>query len=214
MQCPHQHFGRDSTKMRDGEKTITKRYCPRGTSRYYWIVYSLKYGAIKRWCASRNKKQYEEETIHKFLDELEMLRDTQSDESNSRMNLAELSFKIHWRCEKGVSFLNSRAIWNWIVHSFEMPWRRLEEALSGVKASQARLMTEAEARRKRSFTNWPRELASRTGHEKNQAIVEDSSGRKLETVAQSFRIDYKAAARDALNWIQQELATREIELKA
>ena len=95
-----------------------------------------------------------------------------------------------------------------------MPWRRFEEALSGVKASQARLMTEAEARRKRSFANWPRELASRTGHKKNQAIIEDSSGRKLETAAQSFRIDYKAAARDALNRIQQELATREIELKA
>ena len=39
------------------------------------------------------------------------------------------------------------------------------------------------------------------------------SGMEPETAANDFKIDYKAAARDALNRVQQELATREIEQK-
>ena len=39
------------------------------------------------------------------------------------------------------------------------------------------------------------------------------SGMEPETAANDFKIDYKAATRDALNRVQQELATREIEQK-
>ena len=75
---------------------------------------------------------------------------------------------------------------------------RHEEALSGVKASKARLLSEAEARRKEK----PQELATK----KMQAVTEE----KCEP---DFKIDYRAAARDALNRVQQELVTKEIEQK-
>ena len=80
---------------------------------------------------------------------------------------------------------------------------RLEEALSGVKASKARLLSETVARRKEK----PQELATK----KLQAVTEEI--RKLEpvTAADDFKIDYTAAARDGLNRAQQELVTKEIE---
>ena len=82
---------------------------------------------------------------------------------------------------------------------------RHEEALSGVKASKARLLSEAEARRK----DKPQELAAN----KMQAVTEETSEPEPATAADDFKIDYRAAARDALNRVQQELVTKEIEQK-
>ena len=82
---------------------------------------------------------------------------------------------------------------------------RHEEALSGVKASKARLLSEAEARRK----DKPQELATK----KMQAVTEETREREPVTAADDFKIDYRAAARDALNRVQQELVTKEIEQK-
>ena len=82
---------------------------------------------------------------------------------------------------------------------------RHKEALSGVKASKARLMSESEARRKER----PQELATK----KMQAVTEEMCEPEPGTAANDFKVDYKAAARDALNTAQQELGTRKIEQK-
>ena len=82
---------------------------------------------------------------------------------------------------------------------------RHEEALSGVKASKARLLSEAEARRKEK----PQELATK----KMQAVTEETCEPEPVTVADDFKIDHRAAARDTLNRVQQELVTNEIEQK-
>ena len=68
---------------------------------------------------------------------------------------------------------------------------RHEEALSGVKASKARLLSEDEARRK----DKPQELAAK----KMQAVTEETREPEPATAADDFKIDYKAAASDALN---------------
>ena len=80
---------------------------------------------------------------------------------------------------------------------------RHEEALSGVKASKARLLSEAEARRKGK----PQELASKN----MQALTEETCEPEPVTAADDFKIDYRAAMRDALNRVQQELVTKDIE---
>ena len=82
---------------------------------------------------------------------------------------------------------------------------RHEEALSGVKASKARLLSEAEACRKEK----PQELATK----KMQAVTEGICEPEPVTAADAFKIEYRAAARDALNRVQQELVTNEIEQK-
>ena len=82
---------------------------------------------------------------------------------------------------------------------------RHEEALSGVKASKARLLSEAESRRK----DRPQELATT----KMQAVTEEICEPEPVAAADDFKIDYRAAARDALNRVQQELVTKEIEQK-
>ena len=82
---------------------------------------------------------------------------------------------------------------------------RHEEVLSGVKASKARLLSEAEARRKEK----PQELATK----KMQAVTEEIREPEPVTAADDFKIYYKAAARDALNRVQQELLTNEIKQK-
>ena len=82
---------------------------------------------------------------------------------------------------------------------------RHEEALSGVKASKARLLSEAEARRK----DKPQELATK----KMQAVTEETREPEPVTAADDFKIDYRAALRDALNRVQQELVTKEIQQK-
>ena len=73
---------------------------------------------------------------------------------------------------------------------------RHEEALSGVKASQARLMNEAESRRK--------ETTPSTFTTKNvKTMPEESAG--------PLKVDYGLAARTALQNVQHELATKEVE---
>ena len=66
-------------------------------------------------------------------------------------------------------------------------------------------MSEAEARRKEKR----QELATK----EMRSVLEETTEREPETAANDFKIDYKAAARAALNRIQQEWATREIEQK-
>ena len=78
---------------------------------------------------------------------------------------------------------------------------RHEEALSGVKSSKARLMSEVEARRKEK----PQELAMKKMQVVTVEVFETETG----TTANDFKIDYKAAARDTLSRVQQELSTRE-----
>ena len=74
-----------------------------------------------------------------------------------------------------------------------------------MKASKARLLSEAEARRKEKL----QELATK----KMQAVTEKI--RELEPVnaADDFKIDYRAVVRDALNRVQQELVKKKIEQK-
>ena len=80
-----------------------------------------------------------------------------------------------------------------------------DEALSGVKATKYCLLSEGEARRKEK----PQELATK----KKQAVTEEICEPEPLTAADDFKIDYRAAARDALNRVQQELVTKEIEQK-
>ena len=80
-----------------------------------------------------------------------------------------------------------------------------EEALSGEKASKACLLSEAEAHRKEK----PQELATK----KMQAVTEEIREPEPVTAVDDFKIDYRAAARDALKKVQQELVTKEIEQK-
>ena len=82
---------------------------------------------------------------------------------------------------------------------------RHEEASSGVEASKARLLSEAEVRRKEK----PQELATK----KMQAVTEEKREPEPVVAADDFKIDYKAAARDALHRVQQEWVTKEIEQK-
>ena len=82
---------------------------------------------------------------------------------------------------------------------------RHEEALSGFKASKARLMSDAEAQRKEK----PRELARK----KTQAVLEKTREPEPGTAANDFKIDYKAATTDALNRVQQELTNRTGEIE-
>ena len=74
-----------------------------------------------------------------------------------------------------------------------------------MKASKASLFSEAEARRKEK----PQELARK----KMQAVTGETCGPEPVTAADDFKIDYRAAARDALNRVQQELVKKEIEQK-
>ena len=74
-----------------------------------------------------------------------------------------------------------------------------------MEAGKARLLSEAGARRKEK----PQELATK----KMQAVTEEIRDPEPVTAADDFKIDYKAAARDALNKVQQELVTKEIEQK-
>ena len=55
----------------------------------------------------------------------------------------------------------------------------------------------------------PQELATK----KMDAVTEEMCEPEPGTAADDFKIDYKAAARDALNRVKQELATREKEQK-
>ena len=93
-------------------------------------------------------------------------------------------------------------IWNAVA---DIKHPRHEKSLSGVKASNARLLSEAKAPRKEK----PQELATK----KMQAVTEEIREPEPVTAADDFKIDYRAAARDALNRVQQELVTKEVEQK-
>ena len=82
---------------------------------------------------------------------------------------------------------------------------RHEEALSGVKASRARLMNEAESRRKET-------TPSTFTTKKVKTLPDEVVASNLE--AESFsplKVDYGLAARTALQNVKQDLATKEVE---
>ena len=82
---------------------------------------------------------------------------------------------------------------------------RHEEAFSGVKASRARLMNEAESRRKKA-------TPSTFTVKKVKTLPDEVIASSLEAgSAGPLKVDYGLAARTALQNIQQELATKEVE---
>ena len=81
----------------------------------------------------------------------------------------------------------------------------LEEALSGVKASRARLMNEAESRRKET-------TPSTFTTKKLKTLPEEVVASNLEAEsANSLKVDYGLAAKTALQNVKQDLATKEVE---
>ena len=82
---------------------------------------------------------------------------------------------------------------------------RHEEALLGVKASRARLMNEAEPRRKET-------TLSTVTTKKVKTMPDEVVASSLEAEsAGPLKVDYGLAARTALQKVQQELATKEVE---
>ena len=82
---------------------------------------------------------------------------------------------------------------------------RHEEALSGVKASRARLMNEAEYRRKET-------TPSTFTTKKVKTLPDEVVASSLEAESASpLKVDYGLAARTALKNVKQELATKEVE---
>ena len=84
-------------------------------------------------------------------------------------------------------------------------WMRSIPAISGVKASRARLMNEAESRKKEvttgTFTT-----------KKVKTLPDEAIASSLEAEsAGALKVDYGLAARTALQNVQQELATKEVE---
>ena len=82
---------------------------------------------------------------------------------------------------------------------------RHEEALLGVKASRARLINEAESRRKKT-------TPSTFTTKKVKTLPEEVVASNLEAESTSpLKVDYGLAARTALQNVKQELATKEVE---
>ena len=82
---------------------------------------------------------------------------------------------------------------------------RHEEALSGVKASRARLMNEAESRRKETT---PSTLTTKNVKTWPDEVV--ASNLEAESTS-PLKVDYGLAARTALQNVKQDLATKEVE---
>ena len=82
---------------------------------------------------------------------------------------------------------------------------RHEEALSGVKACRARLMNEAESRR---LETTPSTFTTKKVKTLPNEVV--ASGLGAES-AGPLKVNYGLAARAALQKVQQELATKEVE---
>ena len=82
---------------------------------------------------------------------------------------------------------------------------RHEEALSGFKASRTRLMNEAES--------WKKEVTTGTFKTKKLKILpEEVIASSLEAEsAGALKVDYGLKTRTALQNVQQELATKEVE---
>ena len=110
--------------------------------------------------------------------------------------------------DQGASSVISRETSSRIALSFEMRWRKVlrdEEALSGVKASRARLMNEAESRRKET-------TPSTFTTKKVKTLLDEVIASSLEAEsAGPLKVDYGLAARTALQNVQQELATKEVD---
>ena len=82
---------------------------------------------------------------------------------------------------------------------------RHEEALSGLKASRARLMNEAESRRKET-------TPSTFTTKKVKTLPDEVVASNLEAESSSpLKVDYGLAARTALQNVKQDLATKEVE---
>ena len=82
---------------------------------------------------------------------------------------------------------------------------RHQEALSGVKASRARLMNEAESRRKETI---PITFTTK----KVKTLPDEVVASNLEAESSSpLKVDYGLAARTALQNVKQDLATKEVE---
>ena len=82
---------------------------------------------------------------------------------------------------------------------------RQEEALLGIKASRARLMNEAESRRKET-------TPSTFTTKKVKTLPDEVVASNLEVEsAGPLKVDYDLAARTALQIVKQELATKEVE---
>ena len=82
---------------------------------------------------------------------------------------------------------------------------RHEEALSGVKASRARLMNEAESRRKET-------APSAFTTKKVKTLSDEVVASNLEAESASpLKVDYGLAVRTTLQNVRQELATKEVE---
>ena len=82
---------------------------------------------------------------------------------------------------------------------------RHEEALSGVKASRARLMNEAESRRKET-------KPSTFTFKKVKTLPDEVVASNLEAESSSpLKVDYGLVARTALQNVKQDLATKEVE---
>ena len=81
---------------------------------------------------------------------------------------------------------------------------RHEEALSGVRASRARLMNEAESRRKET-------TPSTFMTKKVKTLPDEVVASNLEAETPGpLQVDYGLAARTALQNVKQELATKEV----
>ena len=82
---------------------------------------------------------------------------------------------------------------------------RHEEALSGVKASQARLMNEAESQKKEV-------TAGTFTAEKAKTLPDEAIASNLEAEsAGALKVEYGLAVGTALQNVQQEMATKEFE---
>ena len=82
---------------------------------------------------------------------------------------------------------------------------RHEESLSGVKAGRARLMNETESRKKEMTTGTftTKKLETLPDEAISSSLEAESTG--------ALKVDYGLAARTALQNVQQELATKEVE---
>ena len=77
---------------------------------------------------------------------------------------------------------------------------RHEEALSGVKASNARLLSEAEAHRKEK----PQELATK----KMQAVTEEIREPEPASAADEFKIDYGSSIQGSIQNSRKQYAVK------
>ena len=100
---------------------------------------------------------------------------------------------------------SSRIVLNFGTQLADAKHPRHDEALSGVKASRARLMNEAEARRKET-------TPSTFTTKKVKTWPDEGVASNLETESSSpLKVDYGLAARTALQNVKQDLATKEVE---